>query len=97
MKNVMTLFILGLGAVGAQVQACSKPSDKPSFPDPQTAVSAQMVKAHNDVKAYVKAIETYLGCAGLSRSAERKEMDELKKFAESFNEIVRAYKQRSAG
>ena len=77
--------------------ACSKPSTKPEFPDPQTAVSAQMVKANNEVKTYVKEVQDYLGCAGLSRSVEKKELDELKAYAESFNEVIRAYKAKGGG
>jgi hypothetical protein len=77
--------------------ACSKPAEKPEIPDAATVVTAQMVKANNDVKAYVKAVQDYVGCAGLSRSEEKKELDELQKFAEDFNKVVRAYKARSAG
>lgn len=94
MKYWMAICSAGVWLLAAQANACNKPSGKPTFPDPQTAVSAQMVKAHNDVKAYVKAVESYLGCAGLSRAAEKKELDELKQFAESFNEVIRAYKAK---
>ena len=75
--------------------ACAKPAAKPEIPDAATVVAAQMVKANNDVKAYVKAMEEYLGCAGLSRSAEKKELDDLKAYAESFNVIIRAYKAKA--
>ena len=77
--------------------ACSKPTSKPEIPDAATVVTAQMVKANNDMKAYVKDMESYLGCAGLARSDEKKELDDLKKFAEDFNQVVRAFKARSAG
>lgn len=93
MKKYLVAFAL-MAAVSSGAYACSKPESKPEFPDGQTAVSAQMVKAHNDVKAYVKAVEEYLGCARLSKSAEKKELDELKAFAESFNEVIRTYKAR---
>jgi hypothetical protein len=56
-----------------------------------------MVKANNDMKAYVKGMESYLVCAGLGRSDEKKELDDLKKFADDFNQVVRAFKARSAG
>lgn len=81
----------------AQVYACSKPDAKPEIPDVETVVTAQMVKANNEVKAYVKAMEEYLGCAKLPRSQEKKELDELKSFAEEFNVVVRAFKARSGG
>lgn len=35
--------------------------------------------ANNDMKAYIRGVETYLVCAGLPRSDERKELDDLKK------------------
>lgn len=92
-KYVIALTLTAALSSGAY--ACSKPDIKPEFPDPATAVSAQMVKANNDVKAYVKAMEEYLGCAGLSRSAEKKELDDLKAYAESFNVIIRAYKAKA--
>ncbi len=93
MKNYIAALTL-LTAISQGAFACSKPATKPEFPDPATAVSAQMVKANNEVKAYVKAMQDYLGCAGLSRAAEKKELDDLKAYAESFNEIIRAYKAK---
>lgn len=77
--------------------ACAKPAAKPAIPDAATVVTAQMVKANNDMKAYVKDMEAYLGCAGLPRSDEKKELDDLKQFAEDFNQVVRAFKAKSAG
>ncbi|MFC3116161.1 hypothetical protein [Cellvibrio fontiphilus] len=93
MKKIIAALTLTT-AMSSGAFACSKPATKPEFPDPATAVSAQMVKANNEVKAYVKAMQDYLGCAGLSRSAEKKELDDLKAYAESFNEIIRAYKAK---
>lgn len=75
--------------------ACAKPDAKPEIPDIASVVTAQMVKANNEVKAYVQGVQTYIGCAGLARSQEKKEMDELKKFADEFNEVVRAFKAKS--
>lgn len=83
--------------VSSMAAACTKPAAQPEIPDAATVVTAQMVKANNDVKAYVKEMETYIGCAGLSRSEEKKEIDALKKFAEEFNQVIRAYKARSTG
>lgn len=93
----MRTYLIGLTfsvALANGAFACSKPASKPEFPDPKTAVSAQMVKANNEVKAYVKAMQDYLGCAGLSRAAETKELDDLKAYAESFNVIIREYKAK---
>lgn len=75
--------------------ACSKPDVKPEIPDADTVVTAQMVKANNEVKAYVKAVEEYIACAKLPRSQEKQEIDDLKKFAEDFNVVVRAFKAKS--
>ncbi|MDF3012563.1 MAG: hypothetical protein K0Q78_767 [Cellvibrio sp.] len=83
--------------VSSLATACAKPAAKPEIPDATTVVTAQMVKANNDMKAYVKGMEVYLGCAGLPRVDEKKELDDLKQFAEDFNQVVRAFKARSAG
>jgi hypothetical protein len=93
-KYVIALTLTAALSSGAY--ACSKPATKPDFPDPATAVSAQMVKANNDVKAYVQGVQDYLGCAGLARSEEKKELDDLKKFADDFNQVIRDFKARSA-
>jgi hypothetical protein len=94
MKKYLVAITL-MTAVSSGAYACSKPATKPEFPDPQTAVSAQMVKSNNEVKTYVKEVQDYLGCARLSKSAEKKELDELKAYADSFNEIIRAYKAKA--
>lgn len=77
------------------VLACEKPAAKPEIPDVASVATAQMVKANNDVKVYVQGVQTYLGCAGLSRGEEKREMDDLKQFAEDFNKVVREFKARS--
>lgn len=94
---VLALTIGASSLVSTLAVACEKPTAQPEIPDAATVVTAQMVKANNDVKAYVKAVQDYIGCAGLSRADEKKEMDALQKFAEDFNVVVRAYKARSAG
>jgi hypothetical protein len=76
--------------------ACTKP-EKPSLPDPSAAVTAQMVKAHNDVKLYVKSMQEYLGCAQLPASDEKKELDGLTKYAEDFNKVIKEYKAAHGG
>ncbi|WP_323815968.1 hypothetical protein [Cellvibrio sp. NN19] len=99
MKAFVVAGVFAASCVVSSLAAagCDKPAAKPEIPDAATVVTAQMVKANNDVKAYVKAVQDYVGCAGLSRSEEKKEIDELQKFAEDFNVVVRAYKARSAG
>ncbi|HSX51326.1 MAG TPA: hypothetical protein VLF09_10230 [Cellvibrio sp.] len=90
-------FIASCVVSSMAAAGCDKPAAKPEIPDAATVVTAQMVKANNDMKAYVKSMQDYLGCAGLSRSEQKKELDDLQKFAEDFNVVVRAYKARSAG
>ncbi|MDO3381632.1 hypothetical protein [Gilvimarinus algae] len=75
--------------------ACSEPQKPADFPDPATAVTAQMVKANNEVKAYVKAMEEYLGCSGMSRSDQKKAIEDLEAYAESFNKLIREFKARN--
>lgn len=96
-KAILPLGFCVLAGWSVGAAACSKPDAKPEIPDAATVVTAQMVKANNDMKAYVKAVEEYIGCARLSKSEERREYDDLKKFAEDFNVVVREFKSRSAG
>ena len=96
MKSVVVAVCLVASCMASSlVMACEKPAAKPEIPDVAKVATAQMVKANNDVKVYVKGVETYLGCAGLARSEEKKELDDLKRFAEDFNKVVREYKARS--
>ncbi len=97
MKKYLPLLLITLLMMPGVVLACTEPEKPGEFPDPATAVTAQMVKANNDVKAYVKAMEEYLGCAGLSRKEQNDELDKLKEYAESFNVLIREFKERNAG
>lgn len=96
-KLVMAVAVSSACLFSGAAMACTKPDNKPEIPDAATVVTAQMVKANNDMKAYVKAVEDYVKCAKLSRADEKREVDDLKKFAEDFNVVVRAFKARSAG
>lgn len=97
MKKTVLQFslIAGLALPGLSL-ACSEPAKPADFPDPATAVTAQMVKANNEVKAYVKAMEEYLGCSGKSRSEQKKAIEELEAYAESFNKLIREFKARNS-
>ena len=71
---------------------CQRPS-APDIPDPNSAVTAQMVKAQKDVKAFIAEAEIYLKC--VRRSTDHNEMvDEMETVANHFNQTIRAYKQR---
>lgn len=72
--------------------ACSKPS-APELPDPETAVTPQMVKAQNDMKAYLEAANAFLKC-NRNTSQHNAMVDEMESHASKFNGIVRAYKAR---
>ncbi|MBU2886962.1 hypothetical protein KO507_14425 [Gilvimarinus agarilyticus] len=90
-KTLFTAAIFTL--VTAPALACEMPQSKPSIPDPTTAVTAQMVKVNNEVKAYVRATEEYLSCARLSSSEARKTEDELRSYADTFNQTIREFKK----
>jgi len=87
-------FIL-LSLTSTQLLACTRPS-APVLPDAATAVTPQMIKAKNDVKAYVKEAKAFLDCTK-STKKHNKMVDEMNKVAGEFNNIVRAYKARLAG
>jgi hypothetical protein len=79
----------------AFAHGCEKPGEKPAFPDINTAVAAQMIKAHADVKAYVKAMQDYLGCSKLSAADKERRLAELKKYADDFNKLISDFKSKN--
>ena len=93
-KILITVVFLWLSPV---VLGCEKPGEKPPFPDINTAVAAQMIKAHADVKAYVKATQDYLGCAKLSSAEQQRQLEELKKYAGDFNKLIAEFKSKNKG
>lgn len=95
-KQFLLYSIVASLSLPGLAQACSAPGDKPQIPDPMTAETAQMVKANNEVKAYVAAMEEYLGCASMSDGEKRKEIKALEEFAAEFNEAIRAFKSRNS-
>lgn len=92
-RNIVCTAILTCSS--AVVLACDAPS-KPDLPDPETAVTPQMVKAKNDVKSYLAAAEAFLGCTK-STKQHNNMVDDMKTVADDFNAIVRAYKARMSG
>lgn len=90
------LLALSFSAVvTTPVWACEAPQEKPEIPNPDQAVTAQMVKANNEVKAYVRAQEEYLNCSGLSAGELRRAEKELVAYAEEFNKAIRTFKLAS--
>lgn len=82
---------IALSAPGLAL-ACSEPDNKPEIPDPNEAETAQMVKANNDVREYVAAMEEYIGCARMSSGQQRRAVSELESFANDFNDAVRTFR-----
>ena len=95
MKKILMCVVCVVLAKSAL--ACDKPGEKPPFPDINTAVAAQMIKAHADVKAYVKLTQDYLGCAKLSAAEQQRQLDELKKYASDFNKLIAEFKNKNKG
>ena len=77
---------------GVGYAACTKP-EPPEIPDPATAVTPQMVKAQNDVKAFVAQAEEFLKCTR-SDSEHDDMVTEMKKTANKFNHAIRDFKAR---
>jgi len=76
--------------------ACDKPAP-PVLPDPDTAVTAQMVKAKNEIKSFIAMAEAYLKCVEADDGSYNLMVEEMQAAAEEFNVIVRKYKKRMAG
>ena len=96
-KNIVALVFSCLLIVGFSAGAaagCSKPA-APNLPDPDTAVTPEMVKAKREVKAYLAAAEKYLECVKIT-SKHNAMVDEMQEVADGFNAAVRAYKARMA-
>lgn len=75
--------------------ACDKP-EAPVLPDPASAVTAQMIKAKNDVKSYLDAANGYIECVKGNASRHNAMIAEMEQIAETFNTAVRTYKERMA-
>ncbi|WP_232522339.1 hypothetical protein [Marinimicrobium alkaliphilum] len=94
MKSTLAIA-LSLAVLTPIAIACEEPASQPEIPDPATAVTAQMVKANNDVREYVQAMEAYIGCARMSSAQQRRRVSELEAFADEFNQAIRAFRARS--
>lgn len=90
--TVVATFLLMFSTLAS---GCEKPGEKPTFPDINTAVAAQMIKAHADVKSYVAAMQTYLACSKLSVSEQEKRLEELKDYAADFNKLIAEFKNKN--
>ena len=94
LKKMLAVSLLCLGSSTAAI-ACTEPQ-APLLPDPESAVTPQMVKAKNDVKVFLSEAEAFLDCNKSSKK-HNKMVDQMNDIANQFNEIVRAYKSKMAG
>jgi len=74
--------------------ACTKP-EVPVLPDAATAVTAQMVKAKNDVNIYMAGANAYLECVRNDKKHNRM-VKSMKAVGKEFNLAVRSYRVRMA-
>jgi hypothetical protein len=91
--NAKTLIFTALLMTSGIASACDKPAS-PVLPDPDNAVTAQMVKAKNEMKAFIGAAEAYLKCVESDTGKYNAMVDVMQKAADDFNGIVRKYKKR---
>ena len=90
---VFSTLLLAAFSAGAAA-SCQKPT-APNLPNPDTAVTPEMVKAKRDVQAYLTAAEAYLECVKVV-AKHNAMVDEMEQVADAFNAAVRAYKARMA-
>ena len=93
MKRFLAASTFALFVSNSAFAACTS-HEAPALPDPETAVLAQMVKAQNEVKNYIKSQEAYLSCTKSGLRYDRA-FKEMKRVASDFNSITKAYKARS--
>lgn len=94
MKKLVAVFLALAFYSSTSFAACERPAP-PALPNADTAVTAEMVKAQNEVKDYVAKAEAYLSCVDGKRS-QNEMIAEMEKVAAEFNAVVRAYKARMA-
>ena len=90
MKTIYCFIFLSV--FSSALWACDKPT-APTLPDPETAVTPQMIKAKHELTAFLKAAETYLDCIDDDRNHNLM-VDEMEVAAKAFNSIVQQYKNR---
>ena len=95
MTKFLAAFVTFFALSTSAFAACDKPT-APELPDPASAVTAQMIKAKNDVKAYLDAANGYIGCVKGNAARHNAMVEDMEKIADTFNSAVRAYKERMA-
>lgn len=90
------LIIIAIGVMGfTQISAACEAPAEPNIPNAETTVTAEMVKAQKDIKAYMAAAEAYLSCVR-SSSKHNKMVTRMQEVADDFNKVVRAFKERKS-
>jgi negative regulator of sigma E activity len=89
----VTAFVLSTVLFSGLTQAACKKPEAPFLPDAATAVTAQMVKAKNDVTVYLAEAQAYLNCAR-GEIKQNRMIKAMEKVGEEFNLAVRTYKAR---
>lgn len=95
----MVLALVGiLSAPRGFAEACHGPTPPENFPDAATASQADMVAAQNSVKQYLSDMESVLKCMDAQHLPHAMEVavDDMKKVAAKFNEVLHAYRVRQA-
>lgn len=92
MTKALLSAAIFLAFSSAAYAGCQRPS-APDIPDPNSAVTAQMIKAQKEVKAFIAEAKDYLKC--VRRASDHNSMvDEMESVANHFNQSIRVYKQR---
>ena len=89
---LFSAVFLGVMTFAQTSKACEAPTE-PSIPNADTAVTAEMVKAQNDVKQYMTDAQNYLQCVRNDTQHNRM-VSRMEEIAAEFNQTVRAFKER---
>ena len=92
LRNATLAFIVTLVVSAPAYSVCEIPV-APNLPDPNKAVLAEMIKAQNDAKLYIKLSNDCLRCM---KDDDKRELVEntLREFSIRFNNTIRSYKAR---
>lgn len=95
MKKIISASVFFLAVFANQAFAsCEKPV-APALPDANTAVTPEMVKAKNQVSAYMKQAEAYLACLSKDNVNDHNAMvDDMEAIAAAFNALIKEFKAR---
>ncbi|MCV6615840.1 MAG: hypothetical protein OIF35_12775 [Cellvibrionaceae bacterium] len=98
MKHLSKTIVITAAVFASQSSfaSCAEPA-APSLPNPDTAVTPEMVKAKKQVKQYMAEVDKYLSCKRLSTRQHNAMVDKMHSLANNFNDVIRAFKERKQG